>query len=36
MSSNLKMQSTIIDCHDARKNEMFVIIDSLLGERMDY
>ena len=25
MSSNLRIQNTIIDCHDTRKNEMFVI-----------
>ena len=36
MSSNLRMQNTIIDCYDMRKNEMFVIIDSLFNERIDY
>ena len=32
MSSDLKMLNTIIDCHEMRKNEMFVIIDSLFSE----
>ena len=36
MSSNLRMQNMIIDCYDFRKNEMFVIIDSLLNERIEY
>ena len=36
MSSDLKMQNTIIDCYDMRKNEMFIIIDSLFNERIDY
>ena len=36
MSSDLRMQNTIIDCYDMRKNERFVIIDSLFNERIDY
>ena len=36
VSSNLRMQNTIIDCYDFQKNEMFVISDSLFNERMDY
>ena len=30
------MQNTIIDCYDTRKNEMFVIIDSLFNKRIGY
>ena len=33
MSSYLRIQNNIID---TRKNEMFVIIDSLFNERIDY
>ena len=36
MSSDLRMQNTIIDCYDMRKNKRFVIIDSLFNERIDY
>ena len=36
MSSDLRMQNTIIDCYDMRKNEKFVIIASLFNERIDY
>ena len=36
MSSDLRMQNTITDCYDMRKNERFVIIDSLFNERIDY
>ena len=35
MSSDLRMQNTIIDCYDTRKNEMFVTSDSLFNERTD-
>ena len=36
MSSDLITQNTIIDCYNTRKNEMFVITDSLFNERIDY
>ena len=36
MSSDLRMQNMIIDCYDMRKNERFIIIDSLFNERIDY
>ena len=36
MSSDLRMQNTIIDCYDMRKNERFFIIDSLFNERIDH
>ena len=36
MSSNLRIQNTIIDCYGMRKNEMFVKVDSLFNERIDY
>ena len=36
MSSNIRMQNMIIDCYDTRKNEMFVIIDSLFNKRIYY
>ena len=36
MSSDLRMQNTSIDCYNMRKNEMFVIIDSLFNEGIDY
>ena len=36
MSSDVRMQNTIIDCYDMWKNEMFVITDSLFNDRIDY
>ena len=36
VSPDLKLQNTIIDCDELQKNGMFVIIDSLFSERMDY
>ena len=36
VSSDFRMQNTVIDCYDMRKNEMFVIIYSLFNERIDY
>ena len=36
MSFDLRMQNRIIDCYDMRKNKMFVIIDCLFNERIDY
>ena len=35
-SSALRIKNTIIDCYDTWKNEMFIIIDSLFNERIDY
>ena len=34
MSSDLKIQNTITDCHNTRKNEVLVTIDPLSNERM--
>ena len=36
VSSYLRMQNTIIDCYAMQKNEMFVMMDSLFNERIDY
>ena len=36
MPSNLIMQNTIIDCYNTRKNDIFIVIDSLFNERIDY
>ena len=36
MFSDPKMQSKIYDCHDTRKNKMFLITDSLFSGRMGY
>ena len=36
VSSDFRMQSTIIDCYNTQKNDMFVITDSLLNERIGY
>ena len=36
MISDLKIQNTIIDCHNMGKNEVFVTNDSLFNEKMHY
>ena len=36
MFPDLEVQNAIIDCHDTRKNEVFVTTDFSSSERTDY